>query len=111
MAKLSIVPKLAAGSVTLDQIDPTFIEEFEEAYSALRDNANHELRVEFEDETERNTWLKTAKSYGEQRMDAEGNSARLKVYAVPKRNLPKTVAYVAIKADIEANGKANTHKK
>lgn len=110
MAKLSIVPKLSAGSVTLDQIDPDFIAEFEEAYEALRSTPNHELRVEFDDEAERNAWLKTAKSYGEQRMDSAGDSARLKVYAVPKRNLPKTIAYVAIKADLESNGSANTHK-
>lgn len=110
MAKLSIVPKVSAGSVTLDQIDPDFITEFEEAYEALRSTPNHELRVEFDDEAERNSWLRTAKSYGEQRMDAKGDSARLKVYAVPKRNLPKTVAYIAIKADLEANGSANTHR-
>ena len=110
MAKLSIVPKLTAGSVTLDQIDPDFISEFEEAYEALRSTPNHELRVEFDDEAERASWLKNAKSYGEQRMDAEGQSARLKVYAVPKRNLPKTVAYVAIKADLESNGSANTNR-
>lgn len=110
MAKLTIVPKMAAGSVTLDQIPASFVEEFEEAYEALRNTPNGELRVEFEDEAERSQWLSYAKSYGEQRMNAQGDSARLKVRATPKRNLPKTVAYIAITHDAEANGAANTHK-
>ena len=110
MAKLSIVPKVTAGSVTLDQIDPEFIEEFEQAYEALRSTPNMELRVEFDDTDERKSWLRNAKSYGEQRMDAEGQSARLKVRAVPKRNLPETVAYVQITADVEGNGAANTNR-
>lgn len=110
MAKLSIVPKLAAGSVTLDEIPAEFIEEFEQAYAELVKNPNHEFRVEFDTEAERNEWMTHAKSYGEQRMDAEGNSAKLKIRATPKRNLPKTVAYLAITADIEGNGNVNTNK-
>ena len=111
MAKLTIVPKLAAGSVTLDQIPAEFIAEFEEAYEALRTTANGELRVEFDDEAERTQWLTWAKSYGEQRMTPDGvASAALKVRATPKRNLPKTVAYISITADLEANGEANTHQ-
>jgi hypothetical protein len=110
MAKLMVVAKQSAGSVTMDQIPADFIEEFEAAWTALQDNPNTELRVEFDDEAERNTWLGYAKSYGEQRMDAAGDSARLKVRATPKRNLPKTIAYIAITRDIPADGAVNTHK-
>jgi hypothetical protein len=110
MAKLTIVPKLAVGSVTLDQIPAEFIEEFEQAWSELQKNPAHELRVEFDDEAERNTWLTNAKSYSEQRMDENGDSAKLKVRALPKRNLPKTTAYIAIARDIPGDGAVNTHK-
>jgi uncharacterized damage-inducible protein DinB len=110
MAKLSVVPKVSAGSVTLDQIDPEFIAEFEGAWKDLQQNPNTELRVEFEDKAERLEWLRMAKSYGEQRLDANGDSARLKVRATPKRNLPDTVAYISITRDLPGDGEANTHK-
>ena len=110
MAKLQVVPKLTVGSVTMDQIPAEFIEEFEGAWTDLQANENTELRVEFEDEKERNDWLTMARSYGEQRMDANGDSARLKVRATPKRNLPKTIAYISITRDLPGDGAANTHK-
>lgn len=110
MAKLQVVPKVTVGSVTMDQISAEFIAEFEGAWADLQANENTELRVEFDDEAERNEWLRTARSYGEQRMDANGDSARLKVRATPKRNLPKTVAYIAIVRDLPGDGAANTHK-
>jgi hypothetical protein len=111
MAKLMVVAKQVAGSVTIDQIPVEFIEEFEAAWEALQTNANTELRVEFEDKAERLQWLNLARSYGEQRMDTNGDSAKLKVRATPKRNLPDTIAYIAISRDIPGDGAANTHKK
>lgn len=110
MAKLMIVAKQSAGSVTLDQIPAEFIEEFEQVWADLQKNEGMELRVEFDDEAERTQWLGYAKSYGEQRMDGNGDSARLKVRATPKRNLPKTIAYIAITRDLPGDGAANTHK-
>jgi len=110
MAKLTVVQKISTGSVTMDQIDAEFIEEFEGAWKDLQANPNTELRVEFEDEDERNEWLRKARSYGEQRMDSNGDSERLKVRATPKRNLPKTVAYISITRDLPGDGAANTHK-
>lgn len=110
MAKLMVVAKQSAGSVTMDQIPATFIEEFEEAWAALQQNANTELRVEFENKEERIEWMTYARSYGEQRMDSNGDSARLKVRATPKRNLPDTVAYIAITRDLPGDGAVNTHK-
>ena len=111
MAKLTIVPKLSAGSVTMDAIPAEFVEEFEQAWAALQEqNGAGELRVEFDDEAERNSWLTMVRSYGEQRMDAAGDSAKLKVRATPKRNLPKTVAFIAITRDLPGDGAVNTHK-
>lgn len=110
MAKLSVVAKVTTGSVTMDQIPAEFVEEFEAAWADLQKDPNTELRVEFEDEKERNDWLNMARSYGEQRMDDKGDSARLKVRATPKRNLPKTIAYISITRDLPGDGAANTHK-
>lgn len=110
MAKLMVVAKQSAGSVTMDAIPADFIEEFEAAWTALQANPTMELRVEFDDEAERNQWFTYARSYGEQRMDANGDSARLKVRGNPKRNLPKTIAYVTITRDVIADGAVNTHK-
>lgn len=111
MAKLMLVQKTTAGSVTLDDIPAEFKAEFEQVYADLRDNPTTELRVEFEDAAERKQWLKFAKSYGEQRMDPKtGDAAPLKVRATPKRNLPETTAYIAITHDAEAAGAKNTHK-
>jgi hypothetical protein len=110
MAKLSIVPKLTAGSVTLDQIPAEFVTEFEETWAALMETPNGEVRAEFEDKAERTSWLNMAKSYAEQRMNAQGESDKLKVRALPKRNLPENVAYLSITRDLPGNGAVNTHK-
>ena len=110
MAKLMLVAKLAAGSVTVDQIPAEFIEEFEQIWTDLQANPTMELRVEFEDEKERSQWLQFGKAYGEQRMNAAGDSEKLKVRATPKRNLPKTIAYISITRDLPEDGKVNTHK-
>lgn len=110
MAKLQVVPKVAAGSVTMDQIPAEFVAEFEAAWADLQKNPNTELRVEFDDKAERLSWLNMARSYGEQRMEENGDSAKLKVRATPKRNLPDTVAYISITRDIPGDGAANTHK-
>lgn len=110
MAKLSIVPKLTKGSVTLDEIPAAWVEEFEQAWADLQAHPNNELRIEFDDTDERKQWMSYAKSYGEQRMAPDGSSDRLKIRVTPKRNLPDTVAYIAITRDVEANGNANTNK-
>lgn len=55
-------------------------------------------------------WLRQAKSYGEQRMDEAGNSAKLKVFALPKRNLPDNIKYISVKRDVPGDGAANTHQ-
>lgn len=110
MAKLSIVPKLSAGTVVLDDIPADFIEEFEAAYADYMKNPDkQDFRVEFEDEPERNQWLTWARSYGEQRVSESGDPAFLTVRATPKRGLPRTIAYLSVTADIEANGNANAH--
>lgn len=55
-------------------------------------------------------WLRDAKSYGEQRMDEAGNSAKLKVFALPKRNLPDNIKYISVKRDVPGDAAANTHQ-
>ena len=110
MAKISIVPRLPAGSVTLDQIPAEFVSEFEQIWKDLRETANGELRIEFDDADEKKQWMAYAKSYCEQRMAPDGSSDRLKIRATPKRNLPADVTYFQITRDIEANGNVNTHK-
>jgi hypothetical protein len=110
MAKISIVPRLAAGSVTLDQIPAEFVSEFEQIWKDLTENANTELRVEFDDMDEKKQWMAFAKSYCEQRMAPDGSSDRLKIRATPKRNLPETVTYFSVTRDVEANGNANSNK-
>lgn len=96
MAKITLAPKIKQGSVKLDDISDEFISEFEEVYTALKGQPDLEVRVECDNESEAKTWAANAKSYGEQRMDENGDHDPLIVRKLPKRGLPKTISYFSI---------------
>lgn len=110
MAKVTLSPKLAVGTVTADAIPAEVKKDVEEIWTALQTNAEQEVRVEDETKEALNTWLRQAVSYGKQRMNAEGQSEKLIIRATPKRNLPETVKYITVKRDIPGDAAANTNQ-
>lgn len=110
MAKVTLSPKLAVGSVTADQIPAEVKKDVEDIWTALQANPDQDIRVEEDTKEAVLKWLRYAVSYGSQRMDASGNSAKLLIRALPKRNLPENVKYISVKRDVPGDGAANTHQ-
>lgn len=110
MAKVTLSPKLAAGSVTVDAIPDEVKRDVEDIWTALQANPEQEVRVEEDTKDALLKWLRDAVSYGKQRMNSAGDSEKLIVRALPKRNLPDTVKYISIKRDIPGDAAKNTHK-
>lgn len=110
MATVTLSPKLTAGSVTADQIPAEVKADVEAIWKSIQANPDQDIRVEETTKEAVLKWLRYAVSYGSQRMDEQGQSAKLLIRALPKRNLPDNVKYISIKRDLPGDGPANSNQ-
>lgn len=123
MPKISLVPIQNGTSISADAVPDEVKKDVEELWTEYQKVTGHEIRVAWDALDEKATeedvkklknevllWLRQAVSYGKSRMDASGQSAALKIRAMPKRNLPDHIKYITIARDIPTDSAANTNQ-